>query len=54
MTQAVACLISESELACFLMWTLVTQTVSYLVSAGELAGFSICTLWVTQTVAFFA
>ena len=47
-----ACLVSEGELAWFLMCTLlVTETVVYLVSEGELAWFLMCTLLVTYTVA---
>ena len=47
-----ACLVSASELAWFLMCTpLVTQTVACLVPDGELAQFLMCTLLVTQTVA---
>ena len=42
-------LASASELAWFLMWTLlVTQTVPCLISVCELAWFLVCTLLVTQ------
>ena len=43
---------SDSELALFLMWTLlVTLTVACLVSVCELALFLMCTLLMTLTVA---
>ena len=51
-TLTVACLVSGSELALFLMCTLlVTLTVACLVSASELALFLMCTFLVTLTVA---
>ena len=51
-TLTVACLVSGSELALFLMCTLlVTLTVACLVSVCELALILMCTLLVTLTVA---
>ena len=50
-TETVICLVSDSELAWFLVYTLmVTETVICLVSASELAWFLMCTLLLTQTV----
>ena len=49
MTETVACLVSEGELAWFSMCTLlVTGTVACLVSEGELHLFLMCTFLVTQ------
>ena len=46
MTEMVACLVSEGELALFLMCTvLVTETVTCLVSGGELAWFECALFW---------
>jgi hypothetical protein len=42
-TETVACLVSEGEFSCFLMYTLlVRQTMACLVSVGELACFVMC------------
>ncbi|KIJ89689.1 hypothetical protein K443DRAFT_666491 [Laccaria amethystina LaAM-08-1] len=46
LTQTVASLVSEGELAQFLICTLLT--IACLVSVGELASFLMCTLLVTQ------
>ena len=43
--ETVACLVSEGELAWFLMHAILEmQTVACLVSVGELSWFSMCTL----------
>ncbi|KIJ89761.1 hypothetical protein K443DRAFT_117566, partial [Laccaria amethystina LaAM-08-1] len=45
-TQTVTCLVSEGELAWFLMWTLlVTQTVACLFQSVSWPGFYCALLW---------